>query len=212
MPDCSPHNSSLTWILPYDILQKIVVDKIHSETDREDTIAREFRINERIRSREVLVIGESGEQLGTMPTLEAIRIAREKGVDLVEVSPTAVPPVCRLMDYGRFKYEQAKKERDSRKNHKPIEIREIRLRPKTNEHDIDTKSKVASKLLGEGDKVKVSVVFRGREMNHPDLAKGILARVVENLKDESNVEVGVMMEGRSMTVLLVPAAKKQRDS
>lgn len=144
-----------------------------------------------------------------MATIEALRIAREAGVDLVEVSPTAVPPVCRLMDYGRFKYEQQKKERDSRKTHKQVEIREVRLRPKTNEHDIDTKTRVASKLLGEGDKVKVSVVFRGREMQHPDVAKGILARVVESLKDEANVEVSPVMEGRSMSVLLAPAPKKQ---
>lgn len=157
------------------------------------------------------LIGEMGEQLGIMPTIEAIRIATEKGVDLVEVSPTAVPPVCRLMDYGRFKYEQAKKERDSRKHRHTIEIREVRMRPKTNEHDIDTKTRVASKLLSEGDKVKVSVVFRGREMAHPDIARGILERVVGSLKDEANVEVAAQMEGRSMSVLLAPApVKKQK--
>ena len=143
-----------------------------------------------------------------MPTMEALKIAREAGVDLVEVSPTAVPPVCRILNYGRFKYEQAKKERDSRKTHKQVEIREVRLRPKTNEHDIDTKTRVASRLLGEGDKVKVSVVFRGREMQHPDVARGILARVMESLKDEANVEVNPVMEGRSMSVLLAPVAKK----
>lgn len=143
-----------------------------------------------------------------MSVQDALRIARERTCDLVEVAPTAVPPVCRLLDYGRFKYEQAKKERESRKHQRTVVIREIRFRPKIDEHDIDFKVKQAHKLLQEGDKVKVSVLFRGREMVHPELGQELIRRVTGELKEVGVVEKPLEMEGRNMNVILAPAAAK----
>ena len=172
---------------------------------RDKRIARELRVNEKVRAKEVRLIGEAGEQLGVMPLFQAVQIARERNTDLVEVAPTAVPPVCRLMDFGKFKYEQAKKERDARKHQKSVLLREVRFRPKIDEHDINFKVKIIQKLLGEGDKVKVSVMFRGREVTHPQLGKQLLDRVAESLKEASSIEKPAAMEGRNMTMILTPA-------
>lgn len=171
-------------------------------------IAREFRINERIRAREVRVIGPNGEQLGVMPVFQALDAARQSGADLVEVAPTAVPPVCRILDYGKFKYEQAKKERESKKHQHNVLLREIRIEPKIAQHDIDFKTRAAEKLILEGDKVKVSVRFRGREVTHPQLGKDLLDRVYEKLKDIAAIEKPASMEGRQMTMILVPGHAK----
>lgn len=171
-------------------------------------IAREFRLNERIRTREVRVIGPNGEQLGVMTVPQALDIARENGVDLVEVAPTAVPPVCRILDYGKFKYEQAKKERDSKKNQHNVMLREIRFKPKIDEHDIDFKTRAAEKLIKEGDKVKVTVMFRGREITHPQIGRELLERVYDRLKEIAAVEKPAGMEGRHMTMILVPGHAK----
>lgn len=143
-----------------------------------------------------------------MTVQEAVRIARERNADLVEVAPTAAPPVCRLLDYGRFKYEQAKKDKEARKHQRTVVVREIRFRPKIDAHDFDFKVRQAHKHLEEGDKVKVSVLFRGREMAHPELGQGILERVTTILKEISVVEKPLEMEGRNMNVILTPSAQK----
>jgi len=152
----------------------------------------------------VRVIGAEAEQLGIMTVQEALRMARERNVDLVEVAPQAAPPVCRLMDYGKFRYEQAKKEREARKHQHTVELREIRFHPKIGVHDVNFKMKHAHELLEEGDKVKVSVLFRGRENTHPELGHALLARFVEGLKDVAVVERPVMAEGRTLNVILAP--------
>ena len=143
-----------------------------------------------------------------MSVQEALRSAREQNTDLVEVAPTAVPPVCRLLDYGRFKYEQAKKEREARKHQRTVVVREIRFRPRIDEHDFDFKVKQAHRHLEEGDKVKASVLFRGREMVHPELGQGILHRVIELLKDVGSIEKPLQMEGRNMNIILTPASAR----
>ena len=145
-----------------------------------------------------------------MPVNQALQIAREHGTDLVEVAPTADPPVCRLLDYGKFKYAQAKKERESRKHQKTALLREVRLRPKIEQHDIDFKVRLAKKLLSEGDKVKLSVLFRGREITHPQLGKELLDRIAGELQEFAHVEKPVTMEGRSMTLILSPISSKQQ--
>ncbi len=143
-----------------------------------------------------------------MPIAEALRIAREKSLDLVEVAPTGTPPVCRLLDYGRFRYEQAKKERDARKHQHNIVVREVRFHPKIGIHDLEMKVRQAQRLLQEGDKVKVSVLFRGREMSHPELGRNLLARVAADLKGDGLLERPVEMEGRNMHIIIAPNAPK----
>jgi translation initiation factor IF-3 len=135
-------------------------------------------------------------------------MARERGLDLVEVAPNATPPVCRILDYGKFKYDQAKKERDAHKHQKQAALREVRFKPKIGTHDIDFKTRVARKLLATGDKVKVSVMFRGREITHPEIGRALLLRVAEQLKDAAVVERQPMMEGRFMNMYLAPIPQK----
>jgi translation initiation factor IF-3 len=176
---------------------------------------RETRVNERIRTREVRLIDESGEMIGVMPTQRALDIARERNLDLVEVSPNAVPPVCKLMDYGRFKYEQAKKENEARKNQKTITLKEIRLHPRTDEHDVDVKTRKIQEFLAEGDRVRVSVQFRGAEMRHPDIGRKLLDGIAEVLKGMVVIERSPSMEGRMMSMIVSRApgwepAKKQQ--
>ena len=158
--------------------------------------------------REVRLIDENGEQLGVLPTPEAMRVARERGMDLVEVAPMSAPPVCRLMDYGRFKYEQTKKERDAKKHSTKVELKEVRLRPKTDDHDIDFKTKNVLRFLKEGDKVKVTLMFRGREMAHPQIGRTILEGVAEAVRDLGQVERMPLMEGRTMTMIISPLKSK----
>ncbi|MBT9160774.1 MAG: Translation initiation factor IF-3 [Dehalococcoidia bacterium] len=150
------------------------------------------------------MIGESGEQLGVMPLLDARQMARERDVDLVEVAPTAQPPVCRLMDFGKFKYEQAKKERQAHKSQKSTGLREVRMRPKIGQHDIDFKIRLVKKLLEEGNKVKILVIFRGREIVYPHLGKALMEEVIESLGEAAKVERAISMEGRRMIVILSP--------
>src|SRR5579862_2286910 len=163
---------------------------------RGDNRPRETRINERVRAREVRLIDEDGQMLGVMSSHEALALARERGLDLVEVSPMALPPVCKLMDYGRFKYEQAKKENEARKNQKTITLKEIRMRPRTDEHDVEVKTRKIQEFLAEGDKVKVSVQFRGPEMRHPDIGRKLLDEIAEVLKGTVTIERSPTMEGR----------------
>lgn len=136
---------------------------------------------------------------------QALALAREKNLDLVEVAPTASPPVCRLLDYARWKYEQAKKEREARKNQKLVEVKEVRLRPKIDDHDVDVKTKQIQRFLSEGDKVKVNVQFRGRELAHPQIAKQLLDKVAADVKSMAVIEKPAILEGRSMSMLLAPA-------
>lgn len=150
------------------------------------------------------LIDEAGEQLGTMKVSEALAIAQEHGTDLVEVAPGAKPPVCRLMDYGKFLYEAQKRERDARKSQTKVEIKEIRLRPKISEHDLDYRMQNARKFLERGAKVKVRLRFRGREVTHPEVARDLMQRVAEELSDVGQVEKRPSMEGMTMLMILGP--------
>src|SRR5690349_16368872 len=172
--------------------------------DRRRPQGDRLRINHRIRVPEVRVIGDDGEQLGVMTTQEALRIAEERGVDLVEISPRAFPPVCRVMDYGKYKYEQAKKKQQARKHASTVEIKEIKFRPKTEEHDMDFKVKHVRRFLEEGNKVRLVIVFRGREITHPQTGANVLNRVVDATQDICTVEVNPNMEGRRMVMILAP--------
>lgn len=163
---------------------------------------RETRVNERIRAREVRLIDENGEMVGVMAPTRALEIARERDLDLVEISPNAIPPVCKLMDYGRFKYEQAKKENEARKNQKTITLKEIRLSPRTDEHDVDVKTRKIQEFLAEGDRVRVSVKFRGAEMRHPDIGRKLLDGIAEDLKGTVVIERSPMMEGKMMSMII----------
>jgi translation initiation factor IF-3 len=181
-----------------------------SASQRRPTISRpvQTRVNERIRIREVRLIDDEGNQVGIIATRDALEMARQKGLDLVEVAPNAVPPVCRLMDYGKFRYEQSRKERDSRKNQHVVELKEVRIRPKIDDHDLETKGRQAAKFLDHGDKVKLTVLFRGREMAHPDIGKGLLDQLIEQLKAHGTVEQTPRLEGRAMTAIMNPVRAK----
>ncbi|MFQ6122653.1 MAG: translation initiation factor IF-3 [Dehalococcoidales bacterium] len=172
-------------------------------------IIKQLRVNERIRAQEVRLVGEKGEQLGIMPLSQAREIARKYNLDLVEVAPTAIPPVCRLLDYGKYKYEQAKKEQEARKNQKVSLLREVRLRPKIGDHDFEAKARTVRKLLADGAKVKVTVMFRGREITHPELGWKLLQRMSELLKEEASVERQPVMDGRQMNIILAPIATQK---
>ena len=162
------------------------------------------RRNELIHAREVRVIGAEGEQLGILQRNEAIAMAREIGCDLVEVSSNATPPVCRIMDYGKFKYEQQKKKQDAKKRQAVVQVKEIKVRPKTDEHDYETKLKHIRSFLEDGDRCKVTVFFRGREIVHKDRGIGILERIVKDLEDVGKVEQEPRAEGRTLQMLVVP--------
>lgn len=159
---------------------------------------------------QVRLIGSNGQNVGIVPTQEALRLAREQELDLVEVSPQADPPVCRVMDYGKFLYEQHKKEREARKAQKVIEVKEIRLRPKTDPHHRGFKVRDARKWLEQGMKVKVRIRFRGREITHPEIARQDMTEIADALKDISDVEVVPNMDGRTMLMVLAPAPNKKK--
>jgi translation initiation factor IF-3 len=163
---------------------------------------RETRVNERIRAREIRLIDENGEMMGVMPPIRALDIARDRNLDLVEVSPNAMPPVCKLMDFGRYKYEQAKKENEARKNQKTITLKEIRMRPRTDDHDVEVKTRKIQEFLADGDKVRVSVQFRGPDMRHPDIGRKLLDGIAEALKGMATVERSPVMEGRMMSMIV----------
>ena len=170
-----------------------------------------MRINERVFAPRVrLIRGE--EQLGIVPLAEAQTLAEQAGLDLVEIAPGADPPVCKIMDYGKFKYEQAKRERDSRRGSKQTELREVRMKVKIDTHDREFKTRTARKLLLEGDKVKVSVMFRAREITHPEVARELLDKFWEALKDVADLERSPGLEGRFMTMILDPTKKMRSTS
>jgi translation initiation factor IF-3 len=164
----------------------------------------DLRVNERIRISPVRLIDETGEQVGIVPTDEARAMAAEHGLDLVEVAPNSRPPVCRIMDYGKYKYEQARKAREAKKKQHTVTVKEIKMRPKIEEHDFGFKLRHARRFLEEGDKVKFTLRFRGREMTHPELGERVLKRVKEELAELATIESDVKREGRQMTMLVAP--------
>lgn len=148
------------------------------------------------------MVSSEGEQLGILPVREALRIAAERQLDLVEVAPTAKPPVCRIMDFGKFKYEQQKREKEVKKKQKVISVKEVKLRPNIEEHDFQVKLKNAQRFLADGDKVKVTIMFRGRELSHPELGREILTKMAGELKEIANVERDAKLEGKNMIMIL----------
>ena len=160
------------------------------------------RINRAIRVPEVRLIDEDGAQLGVVPTAQAMEMARQRDLDLVEVAANAVPPVCKLLDYGRFKYEQTKKEREAKKHQHTSELKELRMRPGTDDHDLDVRARAARRFLEDGHKVRLLVRFRGREAAHPQIARGQIERIAKQLGDIAVIEQGPMMEGRAMFAVL----------
>jgi translation initiation factor IF-3 len=170
--------------------------------------ATEYRINNAIRRREVRLIGPDGKNIGVVPIEDALQVAQEADLDLVEVAPNADPPVCRVLDYGKFLYEKAKKEREARKAQTKIEVKEIRLRPKTSEHHRSFKIRNARRWLTEGKKVLARIRFRGREITYPEIALEDLKQIAEELSDVSKIEQAPKMEGRTMFMMLTPLKKK----
>ena len=170
------------------------------------------RVNEMIRIAEIRVIDENGEQLGVLPTLEAKQIAQEKGLDLVEIAPNVRPPVCKIMDYGKYKYEQSKKARESKKKQHVTHLKEIKLRPKIEEHDMAFKMRHAEEFLEEHDKVKFTVMFRGREMEHLDRGFKMLQQVQERFKDIAVLEKEPIRTGRIISMILGPRSEKKGGS
>ena len=169
---------------------------------------KELQINEQIRDNEVRVIGVDGAQLGVMSAQEAQKLADEQGFDLVKIAPTATPPVCRIMDYGKYRFEQAKKEKEARKNQRLVETKEIRLSLNIDVADFNTKAKHALRFLQEGNKVKVSIRFRGREMGHPEIGLETMNRFAEACSELGSVEKPAKMEGRNMLMFLAPKSAK----
>ncbi|MDR2892589.1 MAG: translation initiation factor IF-3 [Deltaproteobacteria bacterium] len=167
-----------------------------------------MRRNDMIRARELRVIGADGEQLGILPRNEALQIAQEAGLDLVEVAAAAEPPVCRIMDYGKFRYEEQKKKQEAKKRQTVVQIKEIKFRPKTDEHDYLTKVNHIRRFLEEGDRCKVTIFFRGREIVHKDRGQLMLDRVIEDTRDIAKVEQEARAEGRTLHMMLTPLAKK----
>ena len=159
-------------------------------------------MNERIRVREIRVIDDTGQQLGIMPPPQALAIAKQKGLDLVEISPTAVPPVCRIMDFGKYQYQEQKRSREARKHQKVILVKEIKFRPKVDEHDYQFNRKHIERFLEEGDKVKATIFFRGREMAHPEIGRRILERLVSELSEVAIAESVPRLEGNQMHTIL----------
>lgn len=172
------------------------------------TIAKpEVNINRAIRAREVRVVDDEGGQLGILSINDALVAANERGLDLVEVSPSAVPPVCRIMDYGKYKYQAAKRTAEAKKKTAKVELKEVKMRPKTDEHDFQFKVKNARRFLEEGNKVKVTIMFRGREVTHPEFGTRLMEKVAEEIKDVGLVEAPARMAGRFMTMVLAPGKK-----
>jgi translation initiation factor IF-3 len=171
----------------------------------EDCIDKRFiRINERIRAREIRVIDDEGQQMGILPPYEALKKARERNLDLVEISPTANPPVCRIMDYGKYLYQQEKKEREAKKHQKTITVKEVKFRINVDEHDYQTKKNHVLRFLDEGDKVKATIFFRGREMTRTGLGREILERLIKDVEQKGMVEFRPRQEGNTLHAILAP--------
>src|SRR5512137_79657 len=168
------------------------------------SIGRDVRINREIRAKEVRVIDPEGKQLGILPVSEALRLAINYELDLVEVSPKSEPPVCRIMDYGKFKYQQSKKAHDAKKKQAVVHVKEVKMRSKTEEHDFQFKLRHIEHFLKEGNKTKITIVFRGRELAHPDLGRNMLVRVIEEAKEWGKIEQNPKFEGRNFIIILAP--------
>jgi translation initiation factor IF-3 len=185
------HPASFLWRI------RIAFDRSRP-TRRDDRL----RINERIRVREIRVIDDSGQQLGIMPPPQALVMAKQKGLDLVEISPNAVPPVCRIMDYGKYQYQEQKRAREAKRHQKIIEVKEIKFRPKVDEHDYQFKKHHIERFIEDGDKVKATIFFRGREMAHPEIGHRILMRLIEDLAEVAVAETMPRQEGNQMHTIL----------
>ena len=173
------------------------------------TIAKlDHQLNEEIRDKEIRLIGADGAQLGIMSAAQANALAEEQGMDLVKISPNAVPPVCKIMDYGKFRFEQTKREKEARKNQRVVEIKEVRMSPSIDVNDFNVKLRNAQKFLGEGNRVKVTVRFRGREMAHTDIGQGLLVKFAEECKDCAVLDKEPKLEGRHMSIFLSPKPAK----
>lgn len=171
-------------------------------------IALDLMINEEIRDREVRLIDENGEQLGVMPTQKAMELAEERGLDLAKIQPTAKPPVCKLMDYDKYRYEQSRRERENRKNQRVVSLKEVQLSATIEENDILTKAKMATRFLQDGDKVKVVIRFRGRQITHSEIGMKIMTNFAERMQEHCTVERRPLMDGRHMIMILAPKAAK----
>ena len=169
---------------------------------------QELQINEQIRDKEIRVIDSDGTQLGIMPLRRAMEIAEQKNLDLVKIAPQSNPPVCKIIDYGKFRFEQAKREKEARKNQRVVEIKEVRLSLNIDTHDFETKRNHALRFISEGNKVKVSIRFRGREMGHPELGLEIMRRFSDAMSEVANVEKPAKLEGRTMLMFLAPKPQK----
>ncbi len=167
-------------------------------------ISRDVRINREIRAREVRVIDSEGKQLGILPLVEALRVAANADLDLVEVSPKSEPPVCRIMDFGKFKYQQSKKAHDAKKKQAVVHLKEVKLRAKTEEHDLEFKLRHIERFLKEGNKTKVTIIFRGRDITHSDLGKQMMGRIAEKAKEWGKIEQPAKFEGRNYVMILAP--------
>lgn len=175
------------------------------------TKEKELEVNYEIKAREVRVIDVDGKQLGIMPLKEALKLAQERQLDLVKVAPQAKPPVCKIMDYGKYKYEQSKREKEARKNQKVISVKEIRMSPNIEEHDFQVRVKSALRFLEDGNKVKVTVRFRGREITHTQLGEDVLKRLAESVKEKAVVEKPPVIEGRNMVMMLSPKQNTSKE-
>ena len=164
----------------------------------------DLMINEEIRDREVRVVDQNGEQLGVMPIRQALEMAEEQQLDLVKIAPQAKPPVCKIMDYGKYRFEQSKREREIRKNQKVIEVKEVRLSATIEDHDVDVRVKNAVKFLKDGNKVKVTIRFRGRQITHSEIGREVMQDFAERIKDYGTVDKGPMIEGRNMSMFVSP--------
>ena len=169
---------------------------------------QELQINEQIRDKELRVIDSDGTQLGIMPLLRAMELAEQKNLDLLKIAPQANPPVCKIIDYGKFRFEQAKREKEARKNQRVVEIKEVRLSLNIDTHDFETKKNHALRFISEGNKVKASIRFRGRDMGHPELGLEIMRRFADAMSEVANVEKPAKLEGRTMLMFLAPKPAK----
>jgi translation initiation factor IF-3 len=174
----------------------------------EEDIQKKVRVNTQIRISPVRVIGSEGNQLGVIPTEQALLMAEEEGLDLVEVAPQANPPVCRIMDYGKYKYEESQKAKRAKKKQHVIQIKEIKLRPKIEIHDFEFQLRHAKKFLSKNNKVKVTLMFRGREIAHPEIAMGVMERVAQNLDEDGFVESPIKSEGKNLVMVISPKGRK----
>ncbi len=167
-------------------------------------LEKQVNVNEKIRAPEVRLIGRGGEQLGVLPLKKALELATQDELDLVEVAPNATPPVCKIMDYGKFKYQQSKRSQEAKKKQTVIQVKEVKIRPKTDEHDLLVKIKHVRRFLGQKDKAKITILFRGREIAYTDQGMKVLERIQEELKDEVVVEQAPKMEGRNLVMVVAP--------